>query len=511
MRNGIISSIIFLVVIFSHADEVLLTGSVYKSDGTGIAGAQIRLKKLTHFFTLTDASGAFELKGNTPISYYPTNLPRSPKIFIQGKYLIVNADAVQGKLKVEIFNSRGIKVFSHIFRNSSSDKYSIPLTHIRAAQGLYLVRLTSAKATHVLKMVISGSRYLSGTVASTNPGNNNVIGKAKTFQVIDTLIVVAQNYQHKLIDIENYIQDNINCTLNVSNPWIPTGALEYDKGMVKIIATGHNFEMGQPDPNIWGPNTSSREQPVHTVSFTYDFWMDTVEVTQADYDTLMKSTYPDYANPVWMEPYGVGDSLPTYSILWGDAALYCNARSKRDSYDTVYSYDSIAGEPGYMAELIGLIIDLSKNGYRLPTEAEWEYACRGGTATDYYWGKNHDPYPATAADSTEIGEYSVWTVNSWDLVTSDDFGIFPVAAKTPNAYGLYDVSGNLSEWCNDWDDLYNWGSEVDPTGPATGQFNVLRGGNWGNNASYVRSVNRYFFNPDYMYYFIGFRAAQRVQ
>lgn len=511
MRRGITVLIILATVILSHAEEVLLSGSVYKADGSGLEGAQIRLKKVTHFYTLTNASGAFELKGNTPISHYPVNVGKTPMVFIQGKYLTVMANAITGKLKVEIFNSRGIKVKSNTLSNPQSGRYSLSLGGINLAQGLYLIRLTSTKATYILKMVISGSRFLSGTTVSARPVYDNAIGKTNAEAVVDTLIVFARGYQHALKEIELYIQDNINCTLTVSNPWIPTGALEYDKGMVKIMASGHDFEMGQPDPHIGGQNATTREQPVHTVSFTYDLWMDTVEVTQADYDTLMKSTYPDYGNPVWMEPYGVGDSCPTYSILWGDAALYCNARSKRDGYDTVYSYDSIAGEPGYMAELHGLGIDLSKNGYRLPTEAEWEYACRAGTTTDYYWGKNHGPYPATAADSTEIGTYAVWTVNSWDLVTSDDFGMFPVGSKTPNAYGLYDMSGNVYEWCNDWDDLYNWGSMVDPTGPATGQFNVLRGGSWGNNASYIRSANRYFFGPDYMYYFIGFRAARRVQ
>lgn len=299
-------------------------------------------------------------------------------------------------------------------------------------------------------------------------------------------------------------------------PWIPTGPLEYKDGMVKIMANGYRFEMGQPNPDIWDTGSSDREQPVHTVSFTHDFWMDITEIIQSDYDTLMSGAYPDYYKPIWALPYGVGDSFPAYSFYWDDAALYCNARSKRDGYDTVYSYDSIIGPPGYCCELVGLNIDFSKNGYRLPTEAEWEYACRGGTTTNFYWGKDYDPYPSTAADTAEISSYTVWRANSYELNTTDDYGTHPVATKKPNAYGLYDMSGNVYEYCNDWDGLYNIGSEVDPTGPDTGDVSleikrVLRGGSWGNDATHLRSANRYLLFQDYEYYFVGFRVVLPAQ
>jgi len=105
-------------------------------------------------------------------------------------------------------------------------------------------------------------------------------------------------------------------------------------GMVLIHAGNQSFQMGSADG-------LADEQPIHTVQLSHDFWIDTVEVTQADYDSLMNRYYAGYDQPSWHEPYGVGTGYPAYSVYWGDAALYCNARSKRDGLDTVYTYTTI--------------------------------------------------------------------------------------------------------------------------------------------------------------------------
>jgi len=240
-----------------------------------------------------------------------------------------------------------------------------------------------------------------------------------------------------------------NNPIKLTDRTIPTG--------MKLI-TGGTFQMGS--------NTGYKnEQPVHTVQLS-SFFMDKTLVTQAEYKALM-GVKPSYFT---------GDSLrPVDNITWYDALLYCNARSKQNKLDTVYSYDTIYGDYGNGCNnLDGLVIDFTKNGYRLPTEAEWEYACRSGTTTDYYWGRN---YPiATGADSAALDSNAVWWYNSNGATAR-------VGTKLPNAWGLYDMCGNSNEWCNDVYAAYDSGSQVNPKGPGYvfQSDPVMRGGSWRSN------------------------------
>ena len=214
--------------------------------------------------------------------------------------------------------------------------------------------------------------------------------------------------------------------------------------MILVTSKNHSFQMG----------ANNVAMPVHQVSFTYDFYMDTTEVTQGDYQALMG------VNPSYFK-----DSLrPVERITWFDAVLYCNQRSRREGLDTVYRYTGISGVPGDGADsLKGFIMDNSKKGYRLPTEAEWEYAYRGGTHTIFYWGDSED-----SADA-----YAWYSPNSGDSTR-------PVGLKKPNGFGLHDMAGNVYEWISDRYGDYDSIPQIDPQGPDTGSFHALRGGCWFN-------------------------------
>jgi formylglycine-generating enzyme required for sulfatase activity len=236
--------------------------------------------------------------------------------------------------------------------------------------------------------------------------------------------------------------------------------------------TGGTFSMGE----------TGFTEPVHSVTVS-NFYIDATEVRQGDYLGLMG------VNP----SYFTGDlNRPVENVTWFDAVLFCNARSKLEGKDMVYTYTGIEGIPGAgCSDLIGLAIDLTKNGYRLPTEAQWEYACRGGTTTTYWWG----------ADTIGKGDRAWIPFNSNSTTHT-------VATKLANAYGLYDMTGNVFEWCNDWYASYTAGAATDPAGPGTGSSRVLRGGSWNYNFyGFVRSAYRNDVNPNFRNFNFGFRVA----
>lgn len=226
-------------------------------------------------------------------------------------------------------------------------------------------------------------------------------------------------------------------------------------GIDMVVIPAGSFEMGskrgQPD-----------EKPVHTV-WVDAFLMDKHEMTQTVWEKIGKSEA--MPNPSHFK----GEGLPVEQVTWPKAALFCNARSRFEGFRPCYNEDT--------AEC-----DFDANGYRLPTEAEWEYAARAGTATDYSFG----------SDARKLGEVAWFAGNAAKKT-------HPVGQKSANPWGLFDMHGNVAEWCNDvFDkDYYSISSAKNPRGPAEGKENVLRGGSWKSPADAARSAYRLGETPGF--------------
>ena len=276
-----------------------------------------------------------------------------------------------------------------------------------------------------------------------------------------------------------------------------TGA-DCDKGWCLIPAC--TFEMGSPyDEKCrfdW-------EGPVHFVTITRPFYMKQTEVTQKEWSTLIDSNPSEFRD--------CGEDCPVEMVSWYDAVYYANRLSEAEGFEQCYTLSNPSGTPGtgnYSATVD--FAGLNCKGYRLPTEAEWEYATRAGTKTAYWIGSNigdvgqevcaYDPLGILLPEAAWYGYNSDWTTH-------------PVGQKAANPFGLYDVHGNVSEWVYDWfgnyDSFCAEGCE-DPRGPDEGSFRVIRGGSWSDGAWFVRAAFRNDFDPRVRYAYVGFRLARSL-
>jgi formylglycine-generating enzyme required for sulfatase activity len=229
-------------------------------------------------------------------------------------------------------------------------------------------------------------------------------------------------------------------------------------GMKLTLIPAGEFQMGSPDAEQGRADDETR----HLVKITKPFYLAVHEVTQQQYEKVM-GVRPWQGKGYVRE----GPDYPAVYVNHDDAVEFCRRLSKQEGVE-----------------------------YRLPTEAEWEYACRAGTTTAYSFGD----------DEAKLGQYAWYVKNAWDI--GEEYA-HRVGQKLPNPWGLYDMHGNAHEWCQDWYGPY--GSEkvvIDPVGPAQGNYRVLRGGSFNTQTSNVRSADRYVNQPVTGSRLNGFRAAR---
>jgi formylglycine-generating enzyme required for sulfatase activity len=214
-----------------------------------------------------------------------------------------------------------------------------------------------------------------------------------------------------------------------------------------VLIPAGSFQMGDE-------KGKSNEKPVHKVNITKPFYLGKYEVTQEQWQAVMGSNPSHFKGP----------KNPVEQVSWDNCQAFLNKLNEKSRSGGVK--------------------------FGLPTEAQWEYACRAGTTTQYSVGD----------DPAKLGDYAWWKENAEKTT-------HPVGQKKPNAWGLYDMHGNVFEWCADWYAAYSNSSVDDSTGPTSGSDRVLRGGCWSFDAGLCRSAFRFIGTPAFRFHILGFRVA----
>ncbi len=265
------------------------------------------------------------------------------------------------------------------------------------------------------------------------------------------------------------------------SPAAPRREFTNSLGMTLVLVRPGAFTMGSEKAEIlrvnrmaprWKSPAALDEAPAHRVRITRPFYISRCEVTNAQFRRFK----PDHRSRAFLGHSLDGDAQPAVFVSWEDAQAFCRWLSKREG-----------------------------RAYALPTEAEWEFACRGGTTTSFYWGDRFDPKKLNFSDRRG---YHAWRGRMGDdgHAASAAVGSYP-----PNPLGLRDMLGNVWEWCADWYDVNHYGRSpaADPKGPKRGLLRVCRGGGWDAFPCDCRCAKRGKWFPDEGHMAIGFRVVMR--
>ncbi|MBM3993303.1 MAG: formylglycine-generating enzyme family protein [Planctomycetes bacterium] len=282
---------------------------------------------------------------------------------------------------------------------------------------------------------------------------------------------------------------------------LPTSKKSPATGMEFVLIEAAEFKMGSPTTE----RNRRIDETLHRVRIKDSFYIGAIEVTQGEFRNVMK------ASPSWFSPTGAGrlvipeqdtSKYPVENVTWFDAIEFCNKLSEKDGLAPFYKLADLKRDDGCIR--LASVTVLGGAGYRLPTEAEWEFACRAYTDWPYYFGGSAHERNLNCKSSIVAGGYGAGPL--WKALERTA----PARSYTPNTRFLYEMLGNAGEWC--WDyydkDYYAVSPFTDPQGPKTGDHRVVRGGSWLLTEASCRSASRASQLPGDRSYTVGFRVAR---
>ncbi|MDR1858566.1 MAG: formylglycine-generating enzyme family protein [Treponema sp.] len=372
---------------------------------------------------------------------------------------------------------------------------------------------------------IAGTAQYTGTVSWSPP----VTGTFAPSTAYRATITLSANPGFTFADVaadfftvEGAASVGNNKNSRVVNATFPaTGSNPLENTIIDMAwVSGGTFTMGGPSSE---PSSYGDEHPRHQVTLS-GFWMGKYEVTQEQYEEVMGTNLSYFTTAVDGENPA---RRPVEGVDWYDAVEFCNRLSEKEGLTPYYIIDKNTRDPNWVPQrdvdedyyydsdyyyygIWQVTRNTSANGYRLPTEAQWEYACRAGTTTPFNF------HNGTSWGTKQITTDQANFDGTSNLYNGSPAGVYrartmPVGSFAPNAWGLYDMHGNVAEWCWDWYGYgaYSSAAQADPSGPVSGSYRVSRGGSWYDNGQYLRSAWRdYDGSPSYGYGSFGVRLVR---
>ena len=317
------------------------------------------------------------------------------------------------------------------------------LTSLRGIEHFEALTELDCSGNKLAALDVSHNMALAYLFCAANPGQDGIFW-----------LTVCPEENNSLSVLSSWFCEGQNVVLSIVYTETVSG-LSFDM----VYVEGGTFRMGGTEEQ--GEDAWVGEKPVHSVTLS-DYYIGKYEVTQGLWKAVMGTGVEEQMEKAGeSDLYGVGDDYPMYYVSWDEAQ-----------------------------EFVSKLSELTGKKYVLPTEAQWEYAARGGVKSRGY----------KYSGSNTIDDVAWYAGNS-------ETAAHPVGTKLPNELGIYDMSGNVWEWCSDWYSDYSDVSQTDPTGPSSGSFRVFRGGSWFNSAGRCRVSNRHDGDPGYRTDNLGFRVA----